>query len=92
MRTGLPNMHTEKWPDLSEAVVGDIIYYCFDGHGQYNLSQRGIGPAICDVCGNGYRYWKVEPGEKQKQDAYRVFQFTVLSALSNLKREGPVTG
>jgi len=65
------------WPDLSQANVGDQIFYCYHCTYQNNVTQNGTGSSMCPCCKKpggfwnsgreGLRIWLVEPGEKEKQ-------------------------
>lgn len=57
-----------RWPDLSQANVGDTLYYCYRCPYQNNVTQEGTGPSCCKQCGKiSLHVWKVEAGEKERQ-------------------------
>ena len=61
---------SDKWPDLTHAEVGDTIVYCPRCPEQYTyqyLGGRSGGPGTCVKCKNSMRFWKVMPGEKERQ-------------------------
>ena len=65
------SLHTplDKWPNLSHAEVGDTIVYCPACPEQWNAGQNRTvgGPGTCSQCKTSMRFWKVMPGEKERQ-------------------------
>lgn len=76
---GSERISLPHWPDLADAAVGDLIFYCYDCTYQNNVTRNGTGPAYCPSCKTpgglwnsgrkGLRVWKVEAGEKERQRA-----------------------
>ena len=62
-----------QWPDLSKAAVGDLIIYCPICPEQWIVGKDGdLGITTCKRDNRGMYMWKVEPGEREKQAAFKA--------------------
>jgi rubrerythrin len=57
----------KEWPDLTEAKLGDVLYYCRKCTYQNNTTQEGTAPSRCPSHRTDVSIWKVEQGDKERQ-------------------------